>query len=110
VVGLVKCAKIRVIIKVSACTMKNLLGIIIILSAAIAPAHADESVREKAHEVGRGVKHAAIETGHAIRNGAHKAGHGIKDAAVTVGHKVRDGAHEVAKGTKRAKDKLVNDK
>ncbi|HTD06946.1 hypothetical protein [Undibacterium sp.] len=90
--------------------MKKLLGTIIILSAVIAPAHADESVREKAHEVGRGIKHAAIETGHAIRSGAHKAGHGIKDAAVTVGHKVRDGAHEVAKGTKRAKDKVVNDK
>ncbi len=90
--------------------MKKLLGIIILLSAAIAPAHAEESVREKVHEVGRGIKHGAIETGHAIRNGAHKAGHGIKNAAVTVGHKVRDGAHEVAKGTKNAKDKAVDDK
>jgi hypothetical protein len=97
--------------------MKKFLGIITILVVAIAPlalAHADESVKEtvkeKAHEVGQGVKHGAIETGHAIRDGAHKAGHGIKNAAITVGHKVRDGAHAVGRGAKNAKDKVVGDK
>lgn len=90
--------------------MKKLLGVIAILMSLAPLAHADESVREKVHEVGRGIKHAAIETGHAIRDGAHKAGHGIKHAAITVGHKVRDGAHDVANGAKRAKEKVSDDK
>lgn len=90
--------------------MKKLLGIITVLAAFVPLAHADESVKEKAHEVGQGIKHAAVETGHAVRDGTRKVGHGIKGAATTVGHKFRDGAHEVAHGAKRAKDKVVNDK